>query len=163
MRVLLLSCVLAGCAAKPAPAAQPVKPAPTLVVPEPAETEVREREESLPEREESQSLPSGLRLTEMRRGSGAVAEPGKRIVVHYVGTLDDGSVFDSTRERGTPFEVDLGKGYLIKGFEEGVVGMRVGGLRRLIIPPELGYGDRATAKIPASSVLVFEIELLEVR
>ncbi|MCE7893505.1 MAG: FKBP-type peptidyl-prolyl cis-trans isomerase [Myxococcales bacterium] len=92
-----------------------------------------------------------------------MAEPGKRVRLHYVGTLEDGTVFDSTRERGTPFEAELGKGHLIKGFEEGVAGMKVGGVRRLTIPPELGYGERAMAKIPANATLIFEVELLEVR
>ncbi|MCK6537891.1 MAG: FKBP-type peptidyl-prolyl cis-trans isomerase [Polyangiaceae bacterium] len=83
-----------------------------------------------------------------------------RVRLHYVGTLEDGSVFDSSRQRGTPFEAQLGQGQLIKGFEEGIAGMRVGGLRRLIIPPELGYGERGTGNIPPGSILIFEVELL---
>ncbi|MBX3131371.1 MAG: FKBP-type peptidyl-prolyl cis-trans isomerase [Polyangiaceae bacterium] len=84
-----------------------------------------------------------------------------RVSVHYTGTLLDGTVFDSTRERA-PFTVPLGKGMLIRGFEDGVTGMRRGGLRRITIPPHLGYGERATGKIPPGSTLVFEVELLDI-
>jgi FKBP-type peptidyl-prolyl cis-trans isomerase len=107
---------------------------------------------------------SGLRIVELEVGRGELAEPGQRVVIHYVGRLVDDSVFDSSRERGTPFEFGLGKGHVIKGFEEGVAGMRVGGKRRLIIPPELGYGESGSgAKIPPNSVLIFEVELLDVQ
>lgn len=157
--IAVLSLLCAGCAAREG-AEGPPKP-PTLVVPEPSAAPVQ-AEAPAPERTPSQVSPSGLRVEELRAGSGEAAEPGKRVRVHYVGTLEDGTVFDSTRERGTPFEVELGKGHLIKGFEEGVAGMRVGGVRRLTIPPELGYGQRPVAKIPAGATLVFEVELLEV-
>jgi len=160
LRTAAIVVLAAGCA-RPAPAVVPA-PAKTLVVPE-AREEPSDTSAPLPERSSETVTASGLRVEDVTLGSGAVAEPGRRIRVHYVGTLVDGSVFDSTRERGTPFEVELGKGHLIKGFEEGVAGMRVGGVRRVIIPPELGYGANAAGKIPASSVLVFELELLEVR
>lgn len=165
-RTLVLALLLAGCATSPANPASPAPPAPapapTLVVPEPTNAPADD-DPPAPGRSAIRSTPSGLQVEELALGSGVMAEPGKRVRLHYVGTLEDGTVFDSTRERGTPFEAELGKGHLIKGFEEGVAGMKVGGLRRLTIPPELGYGDRATAKIPANATLIFEVELLEVR
>lgn len=96
-------------------------------------------------------------------GKGAEAKAGDTIRVHYVGTLTNGDQFDASRPRGEPFQFELGKGRVIKGWDEGVVGMKVGGKRKLTIPPHLGYGERgAGAKIPPNSTLVFEVELLEV-
>jgi FKBP-type peptidyl-prolyl cis-trans isomerase len=97
-------------------------------------------------------------------GKGAEAKKGQKVKVHYVGTLQkDGSKFDSSRDRGEPFEFALGAGEVIKGWDEGVPGMKVGGKRKLVIPPHLGYGARgAGAKIPPNSTLVFEVELLGV-
>lgn len=105
----------------------------------------------------------GLRVEDLVVGQGEEAREGDRVVVHYDGTLTDGTTFDSSRKRGTPFEVVLGKGHLIPGFERGVLGMRAGGRRRVVIPPELGYGTQRTGTIPPGSVLVFEIELVEIR
>jgi FKBP-type peptidyl-prolyl cis-trans isomerase len=96
-------------------------------------------------------------------GAGNEVTPGAKVRMHYVGRLRDGTVFDSSRERNVPMEVEVGNGYLIKGFEEGVMGMRVGGKRRLVIPPELGYGDHNVGgKIPANATLEFEVEVLEI-
>lgn len=96
-------------------------------------------------------------------GKGAEAKSGDTVRVHYVGTLTNGDEFDASRPRGEPFQFDLGKGRVIKGWDEGVVGMKVGGKRKLTIPPHLGYGERgAGPKIPPNSTLVFEVELLEV-
>ncbi len=106
----------------------------------------------------------GLEWVDIAVGSGDEARPGRRAVMHYDGTLEDGTAFDSSRQRGRPFEVLLGKGMLIRGFEEGVTGMREGGLRRITIPPELGYGERGVGnKVPPNAVLIFEVELLEVK
>lgn len=96
-------------------------------------------------------------------GTGAVAEPGKKLTVHYTGMLTNGKVFDSSRLPGrTPFEFVLGAGTVIAGWEEGLKGMRVGGKRRLEIPPHLGYGSMQAGDIPPNSALIFEIELLSV-
>ncbi|MCA9599396.1 MAG: FKBP-type peptidyl-prolyl cis-trans isomerase [Myxococcales bacterium] len=105
----------------------------------------------------------GLVIETLSSGSGARAVPGTRVAVHYVGTLEDGTVFDSSRERGTPFEFELGRHHVIEGFERCVDGMQVGEIRRATIPPELGYKDRARGKIPANATLIFEIELLDVK
>ncbi|OGY59996.1 MAG: peptidylprolyl isomerase [Candidatus Colwellbacteria bacterium RIFCSPHIGHO2_12_FULL_44_17] len=96
-------------------------------------------------------------------GTGAEAKSGDMVSVHYVGTLVDGTKFDSSRDRGEPFEFKLGAGEVIKGWDQGVAGMKVGGKRKLTIMPELGYGARAVGKIPANSTLVFEVELLGVK
>ncbi len=106
---------------------------------------------------------SGLKYVDDVVGQGKKAELGKTVVVHYTGTLDDGTKFDSSRDRDKPFEFPLGEGKVIKGWDEGVAGMRVGGKRRLVIPPELGYGSRNVGPIPANSTLHFEVELLDVK
>jgi len=103
-----------------------------------------------------------LQVEDIKVGTGAVAVAGKRVTAHYVGTLTDGTKFDSSRDRGRPFSFTLGAGEVIRGWDEGVVGMREGGIRKLTVPPHLGYGDRAAGKIPPNSTLVFEIELLKV-
>lgn len=107
---------------------------------------------------------SGLQYDDTREGSGAEAKTGQRVSVHYTGTLTDGTKFDSSRDRGQPFQFTLGVGQVIKGWDEGVAGMKVGGQRTLTIPPDLGYGDRgAGGVIPPGATLVFEVELLDVK
>jgi FKBP-type peptidyl-prolyl cis-trans isomerase len=104
-----------------------------------------------------------LKIEDLKVGAGAEAVAGKPVTVHYVGTLTTGAKFDSSRDRGEGFEFTLGAGDVIKGWDEGVAGMKVGGLRKLTIPPELGYGARGFPPvIPANSTLIFEVELLEV-
>jgi len=96
-------------------------------------------------------------------GTGAAAEAGKDVVVHYVGRLEDGTQFDSSRARDEPLDFPLGEGQMIKGWEQGLPGMKVGGTRRLTIPPELAYGEEGRGDaIPPHATLVFEVELLEV-
>lgn len=104
-----------------------------------------------------------LRFEDIRVGDGDEARAGKTVKVHYVGTLANGSKFDSSRDRATPFEFLLGGGQVIQGWDQGVPGMKVGGLRRLTVPPELGYGARGFPPvIPPNATLVFEVELLGV-
>jgi FKBP-type peptidyl-prolyl cis-trans isomerase len=105
-----------------------------------------------------------LVIEDVRVGTGAEARAGQTVSVHYVGTLTDGKKFDSSRDRGRPFEFPLGGGRVIKGWDQGVAGMRIGGLRKLTIPPHLGYGAAGAAGvIPPNATLVFEVELLAVR
>lgn len=114
--------------------------------------------------EEVVTTESGLQIEDIECGDGDEAATGQVVSVHYVGTLEDGTQFDSSRERGEPFEFPLGGGQVIQGWDEGVVGMKIGGLRRLTIPPELGYGQAGAGEvIPPNSTLIFEIELLGVR
>jgi FKBP-type peptidyl-prolyl cis-trans isomerase len=104
-----------------------------------------------------------LKVEDLQVGTGAEAVAGKKVTVHYTGTLTDGSKFDSSLDRGRPFDFPLGAGRVIKGWDEGVAGMKVGGKRRLTIPPELGYGARGFPPvIPPNSTLIFEVELLGV-
>jgi FKBP-type peptidyl-prolyl cis-trans isomerase len=112
-------------------------------------------------------LPGGTRATDTKVGTGAEAVPGSYVAVHYTGWLYSdgmkGKKFDSSRDRGQPFEFPLGTASVIQGWDEGVAGMKVGGKRTLIIPPEAGYGQRgAGADIPPGATLIFEIELLKV-
>ena len=95
-------------------------------------------------------------------GTGAEAVAGKKITVHYTGTLTDGTKFDSSKDHGAPFSFTLGAGEVIKGWDEGVAGMKVGGKRKLTVPPGLAYGNQAMGAIPANATLIFEIELLKV-
>jgi peptidylprolyl isomerase len=106
---------------------------------------------------------SGLQWRDDQAGTGTEATRGKTVSVHYTGTLTDGTKFDSSRDRGQPFEFPLGAGRVIQGWDEGVAGMKVGGRRTLVIPPDLGYGARPVGPIPANSTLVFDVELLGVR
>lgn len=111
----------------------------------------------------STTTASGLVIEELAIGTGATAIAGKKVSVHYTGWLADGTKFDSSKERGNPFIFPLGKGHVIKGWDEGVAGMKVGGKRKLIVPSALGYGSRgAGGVIPPNATLVFEVELLAV-
>ncbi len=106
---------------------------------------------------------SGLKYEDLVEGEGAVAEPGQRVSVHYTGWLTDGTQFDSSVARNDPFQFALGKGMVIRGWDEGVAGMKVGGRRKLTIPPQLGYGAQgAGGVIPPNATLVFEVELLDI-
>lgn len=106
---------------------------------------------------------SGLEIEDIKEGSSPTAEIGDTVEVHYVGTLEDGTQFDSSRDRGTPFSFTLGTGSVIAGWDQGLIGMKQGGVRKLVIPPELAYGSQgAGGVIPPNATLMFEIELLAV-
>jgi peptidylprolyl isomerase len=107
---------------------------------------------------------SGLKYIDVKEGTGEAAKAGDMVEVHYTGTLKDGKKFDSSKDRGKPFSFKLGAGEVIKGWDEGVAGMKVGGQRKLIIPPELGYGARgAGGVIPPNAELTFEVDLLKIK
>jgi peptidylprolyl isomerase len=114
---------------------------------------------------QTQVLPSGLKYVDLVPGTGASPQVGQMVSVHYTGWLVDGKKFDSSVDRGQPFQFMLGKGQVIKGWDEGVASMKIGGKRKLIIPPALGYGGRSVGNglIPPNSTLVFEVELLGVK
>ena len=107
---------------------------------------------------------SGLQYEDITVGSGATAAAGKSVTVHYTGWLTNGTKFDSSKDRNEPFEFNLGAGQVIRGWDEGVQGMKVGGVRKLTIPASLGYGARgAPGAIPPNATLLFEVELLGVQ
>ena len=111
--------------------------------------------------EHASSHAGGFQIVDITLGSGDEAKMGDLVSVEYTGTLRDGTVFDSSRPRGKPFQFRLGASQVIKGFERGIVGMKPGGVRRITIPPELGYGKKgAPPSVPPNATLVFEIELV---
>ena len=103
-----------------------------------------------------------LQVIDLQVGKGKAAVKGALITTHYTGWLEDGSEFDSSHSRGKPFQCVIGTGRVIKGWDQGLMGMQVGGKRKLLVPAHLGYGERSMGKIPPNSNLLFEIELLEV-
>ncbi len=109
------------------------------------------------------TTPSGLEYVDETIGTGPRPERGQQVTVHYVGTLTNGTKFDSSRDRNEPFTFAIGEGEVIKGWDEGVATMHVGGRRKLIVPPQLGYGAAgAGGVIPPNATLIFEVELLAV-
>jgi FKBP-type peptidyl-prolyl cis-trans isomerase len=111
-----------------------------------------------------QTKAGGLQYWDIKVGTGAEAKSGQQVTVHYTGWLTNGQKFDSSLDRGQPFSFKLGAGQVIKGWDEGVEGMKIGGKRQLRIPPELGYGSRgAGGVIPPNATLIFDVELLGVK
>ena len=110
------------------------------------------------------TTPSGLKYEDLQEGTGEAAKPGDTVEVHYTGWLKNGTKFDSSKDRNQPLTFTLGASKVIKGWDEGIVGMRVGGKRKLIIPPDLGYGAEGfPGAIPPNAELVFEVELLGIK
>lgn len=103
-----------------------------------------------------------FKIEDLKVGDGAEVQSGDYISIHYSGTLEDGTKFDSSYDRGEPFKTRIGIGQVIDGWDMGVVGMKVGGKRKLIIPPQLAYGDREIGEIPPNSILIFEVELVSI-
>jgi len=108
------------------------------------------------------TTPTGLKYIDENIGTGKTPKTGDKVKVHYTGTLENGNKFDSSHDRNKPFEFPLGMNRVIKGWDEGISTMKEGGKRKLIIPPELGYGSRNMGSIPPNSILIFEVELIEV-
>ncbi|MCB0405562.1 MAG: FKBP-type peptidyl-prolyl cis-trans isomerase [Bdellovibrionales bacterium] len=114
-------------------------------------------------KQQAASEVTELKIETIKPGNGPKAAKGQTVSVHYTGTLVDGTKFDSSKDRGEPFKFTLGQGMVIQGWEQGVEGMQIGEVRKLTIPPHLGYGPQAVGPIPANSTLVFEVELLEAK
>ncbi len=111
---------------------------------------------------ETKTTKNGVKYETLKEGTGEELKPRRIALLHYEGKLEDGTVFESTRDRGDPARFTIGTGQLIKGWEEALPGMRAGEIRRLYVPAALGYGDRASGRIPANSNLIFEVELIRV-
>ena len=157
--------VTADKAARPIFELDPEDPNPTLFAMAPANNNADASALGGPmESADTRVTASGLKITELILGDGAEAAAGQTVVVHYRGTLENGKQFDASYDRVTPFSFPLGAGRVIKGWDEGVVGMKVGGKRKLVIPPDLAYGSRgAGGVIPPNATLTFEVELLDVQ
>ena len=144
--IIVSSFILAGCVKQAVAPGEPVK-------------ETQESTQSQPQEDNMDQLV----IEDTTVGTGAEVKDGDVVRVHYVGTLTDGTEFDSSRARNTTFEFTLGKGQVIKGWDIGIKGMKVGGIRKLTIPPQFAYGNRAVGDvIPANSTLIFDVELVAI-
>ncbi len=133
-------------------------------VEETPKAEKKEKKKKKKEKMEKTADVTELKIKDIKVGTGAEAVSGKTVSVHYTGWLTNGTKFDSSVDRGQPFSFSLGAGQVIKGWDQGVAGMKVGGKRKLTIPPQMGYGERGTpgGPIPPNATLVFDVELLDV-
>lgn len=158
-----LAVALVACAGEPAPESQDTAEPAEAIAPAPAPLATTYAPELNVDLEGMEQTESGLRYAVLKEGTGAVVQPGQTAVVHYTGWLPDGTKFDSSRDRGEPFGFPVGGGRVIRGWDEGVAGMAIGEERKLVIPPDLGYGPTGQGSIPPNATLVFDVELLEVR
>ncbi|MBR4749689.1 MAG: FKBP-type peptidyl-prolyl cis-trans isomerase [Abditibacteriota bacterium] len=126
----------------------------------PFQSDFREKQEEINNRLAVGKAETGLKIEDLKLGTGDMVEDGDTVSVHYKGTLENGEEFDSSYKHGKPFGFTVGKDSVIQGWEQGIKGMQVGGKRKLTIPPSLGYGDADMPGIPPNSTLIFEIELL---
>lgn len=139
---------------------QPVSPSPTDVIINNQQTASKSASAAA---ENFVTMNDGLKIEDIKVGTGSAVVAGNTVTVNYLGTLQNGTKFDSSYDSNTPFTTQIGVGQVIKGWDEGIVGMKLGGKRKLIIPPSLGYGDQSTGSIPPNSTLVFEVELLGIK
>ena len=148
--------LFSGCGSETTPTASQATPAPAATSASPSAAATGASK--------AVKLPSGTEYEDIVVGTGAEAKAGSMVLVHYTGTLKDGTKFDSSLDRGQPLPFQLGSGNVIKGWDDGIAGMKVGGKRKLTIPPDQAYGERSPSpKIPPNSTLIFETELMEVR
>ena len=136
---------------------------PGIVVVERGENQNQLRAEAYVEAADNRGNIERMVIDDIKVGVGESVKDGDTVSVHYVGTLQSGQEFDSSKKRGVPFEFTVGGGMVIPGWEQGVLGMQVGGQRVLVIPPELAYGEDGVGPIPGNATLVFSIELLEIK
>jgi peptidylprolyl isomerase len=140
----------------PSPTQIPVTATPTNVI-------INQQASNSANMDNVTTTADGLQMQDLILGSGQEVKSGDTVTVNYLGTLQNGTKFDSSYDRNQPFTTQIGVGKVIQGWDEGIVGMKVGGKRKLIIPPSLGYGSQAAGSIPPNSTLVFEVELLSVK
>ena len=160
-----LAVALAACAEEPAPEPEDTAAPAEAIAPEPAAAPLATTysPELNVDLEGMEETESGLRYEVLREGTGAVVQPGQTALVHYTGWLPDGTQFDTSRDRGEPLAFPVGAGRVIRGWDEGVAGMAIGEQRKLVIPPDLGYGPMGQGPIPPNATLVFDVELVEVQ
>lgn len=145
-------------------AAAPAETAPTAEAPAaPATDAATPAADTAAPETSSGTTPGGTQYVDVKVGTGPAATVGSTVVVHYTGTLTDGTKFDSSRDRNTPFPVTIGTTPVINGWTEGLVGMKAGGVRKLTIPADQAYGSEAKGPIPPNSTLLFDVEVLEVK
>lgn len=162
MRKILLFLVL-GVACADAPAPPPAPPPPPAAAAEPDLGAIAFAPALAVDLAAMSRTPGGARYRDLTPGTGEPVAPGALVAIHYAGNLPDGTPFDANGPSDPPYEFRLGAGEVVRGFDEAVTGMRVGGKRQVVIPPALGYGAQPNGPIPANAVLVFTIELVRAR